>query len=77
MSSASVGSHQALTGRTDADARTSERTNDGAGWGWKIPPNFSFARGSREALGSTQSREDGLGSSPCVAKKRSIGGDGA
>lgn len=48
-----LGSHQALTGRTGADAQT----NDDAGCGLKIPPNFSFAKVSRS--GRNPDREDG------------------
>lgn len=44
--------------------------------GIEIPPNFSFAKGL--GLGWTQDRENRDEESlSCVAKKRSIGGDGA
>lgn len=60
-------SHQALTGRTGADASTRVV-------GLKIPPNFSFAR---VLAVWAEPRSRGRNEPSCVAKKRSIGGDGA
>ncbi|KAJ5440264.1 hypothetical protein N7491_002670 [Penicillium cf. griseofulvum] len=51
ISSASVGPH-------GQDRRRRAKTNDDAGCGLKIPPNFSFAR-VLAALGGTQNCEDG------------------
>lgn len=59
-------SHQALTGSTGALLGEKE-----AGYWVKNPPNFSFAKG----LGPEPRGQKVL--LPCVAKKRSIGGDGA
>lgn len=67
-------SHQALAGSTGP--RTS-RTKRGRVRVLKIPPNFSFAKGLGSETGSQSAEDRERAPLSCVAKKRSIGGDGA